>query len=83
MGSDEDPLALILLVDKRGHLHRLPLRVLPLLVPEEGGPRGDIFYVGRLLGEDDDLSLAISVDNYVAGRLIERLLLGKEGLLGR
>ncbi len=68
----------------RGEHHGLPLRVLPLLVLEKRGPRGDVGYVGRLLGEDDDdTGRMYIVDDHIAGRLIERLLLGKEGLLGR
>lgn len=86
LGSDQNTLALILLVpdltglallvDKRCHLHRLPLGMSSPPMTDKRGPRRDIFYVGRLLGEDHDLPLAIGIDDYVAGRLKERLALG-------
>ncbi len=88
--SDQDSLVgtdltgLTLFMNVRGEHHGLILRMLPLLVPEERRPRGDIRYVRRLLGEDHHSPTGMPVPHDdMTGRLIERLLLGKEGLLGR
>ena len=58
-----------MLVDVGGHSHRLPLGMEPSQMTDEQGSRGDVRYVGRLLGEDDDLSLVVSIDGYVGGWL--------------